>query len=210
MNRRSVLGAISGTIAAPAILAFLRPSSSWAQGVDVKAVLHDPEAPEAGNPKGDITIVTYFDYNCPFCKQSEPHLKKLVETDGKIRLVYKDWPILTDASMYGAQIALGAKHQGKYQEAHDALLAIPGRKIPKKTMLEALAPTGIDLKRAGEDMKAHAAEITALLQRNMDQAEAMGLQGTPAYLIGPFKVTQALDFSGFKDAVAKARASRKS
>ncbi|MGA0595903.1 DsbA family protein [Enterovirga sp. CN4-39] len=210
MNRRWLLGAASAALAAPTLLSLVRPGSSWAQGVDVKAVLHDPEAPEAGNPKGDVTIVSYFDYNCPFCKQSEPHLKKLVTTDGKIRLIYKDWPILTDASMYGARMALAAKQQGKYQEAHDALLAIPGRRIPKDKMLEALASTSIDIKRLEEDFKVHSAAITALIRRNMAQADAMGLQGTPAFLVGPFKIAQALDYAGFKDAVAQARAQQKS
>lgn len=77
-----------------------------------------------GNPKGNITIVTFFDYNCPYCKKAEPDLERVVKEDGQIRLVYKDWPILTKASVYGAQMALAAKYQGKYDAVHAALMAI--------------------------------------------------------------------------------------
>ena len=78
--------------------------SQDAQDDDVSsaAILNDPAAPVAGNVKGDITIVTFFDYNCPFCKKAEPSLERLVKEDGHIRLVYKDWPILTKPSVYGA------------------------------------------------------------------------------------------------------------
>src|SRR5258708_13131031 len=74
------------------------------------AILNDPAAPVAGNPKGDLTIVTFFDYNCPFCKKAEPNLERLVKADGKIRLLYKDWPILTEASVTAAHLVLASNH----------------------------------------------------------------------------------------------------
>ncbi|WP_244483339.1 DsbA family protein [Mesorhizobium sp. 1M-11] len=175
-----------------------------AQDVDVKAILHDPEAPEAGNPKGDVTIVNFTDYNCPFCKKAEPDLNRIVKQDGKVRLVYKDWPILSEASVYGAQLALAAKYQGRYDLVHHALMSIPGKRIPKPKMLEAVKNSGVDMNRLNADLKAHSASISALLQRNLDQATALGLQGTPTYLIGPFR-TMALDYAGFKEALAEAR-----
>ena len=77
-------------------VAFIIPAApALAQDISVDAILNDPQAPVGGNPKGDVTIVAFLDYNCPFCKKSAPDLEKLVKTDGKIRLVYKDWPILT-------------------------------------------------------------------------------------------------------------------
>ncbi|CAM5458739.1 Thiol:disulfide interchange protein DsbA OS=Afipia felis OX=1035 GN=dsbA PE=3 SV=1 [Afipia felis] len=176
--------------------------TAW--GSDVKAILHDPEAPEAGNPKGDVTIVNFTDYNCPFCKKAEPDLLRIVKEDGKVRLVYKDWPILSEASVYGAQLALAARYQGKYDLVHHALMSIPGAKIPQSKMLEAVKASGVDMNRLDADMKANSAQISALLQRNMEQANALGLQGTPTYLIGPFK-TMALNYSGFKEALAEAR-----
>jgi protein-disulfide isomerase len=182
--------------------------SQDAQDPDVSsaAILNDPAAPVAGNPNGDITIVTFFDYNCPFCKKAEPSLERLVKEDGHIRLVYKDWPILTKPSVYGARLALAAKYQGEYDSVHAALLAIPGIKIPEAQMLAAVRGSGVDMNQLDADLKTHADEITALLRRNLAQADALDLPGTPAYLVGHFKITQALTYEGFKRAVAEARA----
>lgn len=175
-----------------------------AYGADIKAILHDPEAPEAGNPNGDVTIVNFTDYNCPFCKKAEPDLNRIVNEDGKVRLVYKDWPILTEASVYGAQLALAAKYQDGYELVHHALMSIPGARIPQSTMLEAVQASGVDMSRLNADLTVNSTQISALLQRNMEQANALGLRGTPTYLIGPFR-TMALDYSGFKQALAEAR-----
>ncbi|MFC3694625.1 DsbA family protein [Chenggangzhangella methanolivorans] len=180
---------------------------AWAENADTtrQMILNDPAAPVAGNPKGDVTIVAFLDYNCPFCKKSAPSLEKLVKTDGKIRLVYKDWPILTDASLYGARLALAAKYQGKYGAVHDALMGIPGRKIPEDKMLDAVKASGVDMARLDADLKAHGSEITALIERNKAQAEGLRLAGTPVYLVGPLFVAAALDYEQFKQAVAQAR-----
>ncbi|XOC81591.1 DsbA family protein [Microvirga sp. M2] len=182
------------------------PASAQDKAVSVDAILNDPQAPAAGNPKGDITIVAFLDYNCPFCKNSAPDLERIVKADGKIRLVYKDWPILTPASIHGAQLALAAKYQGKYEEVHHALMGIPGRRIAKETMTEAVQSSGVDMERLDADLKQHGAEIQALIQRNLDQADALGLSGTPVYLIGPFKASGALTYEQFQQAVAQARA----
>lgn len=200
-----------------AALAFLPPillpagaARTWAQGapqrpaIDVEAILNDPEAPTAGNPKGDVTIVAFLDYNCPFCKKSAPDLARVVKEDGGIRLVYKDWPILTEASVYGAQLALAARYQGRYEAVHDALMRIPGRRIPEAEMLKAVAASGVDLDRLMADLKAHIGEISGLLKRNLAQADSLGLQGTPTYLVGPL-LASTLDYSSFKRAVAEAR-----
>lgn len=193
------------------LVASLGMSATRAQDADTSAnsILNDPAAPVAGNPKGDLTIVTFFDYNCPFCKKAEPALEKVVAEDGHIRVVYKDWPILTKASVYGAQLALAAKYQGKYDAVHAALMSIPGAKIPEDQMLAAIRKSGVDMNRLDADLKAHADEITALLRRNLTQADALELQGTPAYLVGHFKVTSALTYEGFKRAVSDARAQAK-
>jgi len=190
-------------------LALLTPmavSNAFAQDPDTsaEAILNDPATPVAGNPKGDLTVVTFFDYNCPFCKKAEPALEKVVKEDGHIRLVYKDWPILTKASVYGAQLALAAKYQGKYDAVHAALMSISGTKNPEDQMLAAIRKSGVDMDKLDADLKAHGDEITALLRRNLAQADSLGLQGTPAYLIGHYKVTSALTYDGFKRAVADA------
>ena len=174
--------------------------------VSREAILRDPAAPTTGNPKGDLTIVVFFDYNCPYCKQSEPELQRLVKTDGKIRLVYKDWPILTEASIKGAQWALAAKYQDRYDDAHFAMMGIPGPKIPAEQMREAIAKSGVDMDRLDADLQTHAGDITTLLRRNLAQADSLGLMGTPAYIVGQYRVTSALNYEGFKRVAADARA----
>lgn len=203
MNRRDLFKVAAGTGMAT-ILTGMTARLAFAQNVDVKAILHDPEAPEGGNSKGDVTIVAFLDYNCPFCKKSAPDLNRIVKEDGNVRLVYKDWPILTKASVYGAHLALASRYQNRYDLAHHALMDIPGMKIPESQMLDAVKSSGIDMSRLDADLKQRTAGISALLQRNMEQATALGLEGTPTYLIGPFR-TSTLNYTGFKDALAEAR-----
>jgi protein-disulfide isomerase len=170
-----------------------------------EAILNDPETPVGGNPKGDVTIVAFEDYNCPFCKKAEPALQKLIERDGHIRLVYKDWPILAETSVYAAEVALAAKYQGKYELVHRALMALPGR-LDKATIDKRLHGIDIDIVRLNKDLDVHMAEIKAILRRNNAQAVGMGFQATPVFLIGPYLVAAALDYDGFKKVVAQARA----
>jgi protein-disulfide isomerase len=172
-------------------------------------ILADPEAPIGGNPDGDVTIVDFFDYNCPYCKKSATHLERLVKTDGKIKLIYKDWPILSETSIIGAQFALGAKYQGKYLEAHHALMNIPGSGISQEQMLDAIRKAGVDMERLDADVKANSTPIEQLIKRNLTIAEAIGLQGTPGFLVGPYMVNQALNYEGFQHVVADARAKQR-
>lgn len=169
-------------------------------------ILADPDAPTGGNPNGDLTIVDFFDYNCPYCKKAATHLERLVKTDGKIKLIYKDWPILTETSIVGAQLALGAKYQGKYLEVHHALMNIPGFGIPKEQMIETVRRLDLDLARLDTDLQVNAEAIGGLIKRNLTIAEAIGLQGTPGFLVGPYKVNEALTYEGFQRVVADARA----
>src|ERR1700675_5200463 len=95
------------------------PGSALAQGNDETVltealVLRDPDIPVAGNAAGDITIVEYFDYQCPYCRKIEPELAQVVQDDGKVRLVLKDWPILGPVSVIAARMALASKFQQKY------------------------------------------------------------------------------------------------
>ncbi|MFU2208934.1 DsbA family protein [Solidesulfovibrio sp. C21] len=203
--KSKVLFALVVCLVLVAAIAPLRRAVATEQPVDSAAVFDDPSAPVTGNPKGDVTIVEFSDYNCPFCKQSAAALEKLVKSDGKIRVVHKDWPVLTDASAYGARLALAAGYQGKYAEAHAALMQIPGMRISKDRMLEAVKASGLDMDRLESDLKVHAKEIAALLERNSEQAETLGLQGTPAFLVGPYIVPSALGYNDFKQVVADAR-----
>ncbi|MEH2514065.1 protein-disulfide isomerase [Nitrobacteraceae bacterium AZCC 1564] len=187
------------------------PSIAFADGNEISKddILNDPEAPMAGNPDGDLTIVDFFDYNCPFCKKAAVNLERAVKADGKIRLVYKDWPILGPTSIIGARLALAAKYQGKYLDVHHALMNIPGEGIPQEQMIEEVRKTSVDMNRLDADINGHAEEIGKLIKRNIAMGAAIGFLGTPGFLIGPYKVNQALTYEGFVHAVADARARQK-
>lgn len=201
MNRRDFL--ILGGVA-PLVVPLVTPPAR-AEKPDIDGILHDPDAPESGNSNGDTWVVSFFDYNCPFCKKSDPVLKKIVQQDGNIRLIYKDWPILTKASVYGAHLALGSKYQGRYEIAHDALMGVPGHNIAEKAMRDAVAASGIDMDRLQLDLKRNMEAITKLLRRNKAQAASIGLPGTPVYLIGDRAYPNALDETEFKKALVRAR-----
>jgi protein-disulfide isomerase len=169
------------------------------------SVLRDPAAPAVGNAGAEFAIVEYFDYQCPYCKKVEPVLRDVVGKDGNIRLVLKDWPIFGDVSRYAAGMALAAKFQGKYAEAHDALITAKSR-LSEPVVRELLAQAGIDVAKASADLDAHRQEIDELLRRNDAQARAFGFPGTPGFIIGTFRVPGVLSAEGFNLAIKDARA----
>lgn len=172
------------------------------------AVLRDPENPVLGNPQGDITIVEYFDYQCPYCKKISPVLDQVVNEDKKVRLVFKDWPILGEPSGYAARLVLAAKYQNKYEAAHRALMAKVGR-LTEAVIDEALTKAGVDVARAKADLAANKPAIDGLLKRNNAQAEEFGFRGTPAFVVGTFRVPGGLTAEQFKLAIADARKAAK-
>jgi len=167
-------------------------------------VLRDPDIPVAGNIDGDITIVEYFDYQCPYCRKVEPELRQVVQDDGKVRLVLKDWPILGPVSVTAARMALASKFQGKYLEAHAALIGV-NSKLTEPHIRELLAGAGIDVDRATRDLATNAKAIDAILVRNNDQATAFGFKGTPSFIVGKFRVPGVLTMAQFDQAIADAR-----
>lgn len=167
-------------------------------------ILRDSEIPVLGNPDGDITIVEYSDYQCPFCKKIAPIVDQVVKDDGKIRLVVKDWPILGPPSPYAAKLVLATKYQNKYEAAHRALIGHVGR-LTESTIDETLAAAGVDVIKAKADLEANKASIDALLARNNEQAEGLGFNGTPAFIVGTFRVPGGLTAEQFKLAIADAR-----
>jgi protein-disulfide isomerase len=172
------------------------------------AVLRDPEIPVLGNPQGDLTVVEYFDYQCPFCKKLAPQIAQVVRDDGKIRLVLKDWPIFGAVSKSAAQLALAAKYQNKYQEAHDALIGAK-EKLSDANIPEFLTKVGVDVGKAKQDLQAHQKTIEDLLTHNNAQADAFGFQGTPAFIVGFFRVPGVVEMKVFKQIIADARAAAK-
>jgi protein-disulfide isomerase len=169
-----------------------------------KSILAKPviEAPGAREP--DISVVEYFDYNCPYCRKFAPTLQALGAGDPKIAVIYKDWPILSEVSVYAARSALAAQWQGKYLLAHDALMS--GPRLAKDEQVDAaLSRAGVNMTTLATDRSQHAAEITAQLARIDSEANAMGMQGTPGILIGRLLVPGIAELSDLQKLVAAAR-----
>jgi protein-disulfide isomerase len=207
-----------GLMGAGALLWGLAPVAAIAQSNDGQsgddnvlneaAVLRDPDIPVAGNPDGDITIVEWFDYQCPYCRKLEPELQRVVKNDGKVRLVLKDWPILGPASVYASRLALAARFQGKFVEAHAALIGLDAR-LTEPGARDRLANAGIDVDRALSDLEANQQAIAAVLKRSDDQATAFGFRGTPAFIVGKFRVPGVLTGEQFGQVIADARKAAK-
>ena len=168
----------------------------WLVGLTGTAEPGDLPLPAAGNPSGDVTIVAYLDYNCPICKQTAGDLRRFVEGDGGIRLVYRDWPVLGRPSIHGAKLALAAMYQGHYETAHRALMALRGGRVTEARMDAAVEAGGVDMERLRRDLAVHGDEISRILARNTVEAARLGLSGTPAYLIDRVRA-HSLDRAGF-------------
>ena len=168
------------------------------------AVLRDPDNPVVGNPKGDITIVEWFDFNCPYCRKLEPELRQVVQDDGKVRLVLKDWPILGPVSKVASRMALAAKYQDKFMAAHEAMIGVSS-KLTEPRIDELLAGAGVDVDRAKKDLATNAKAIDGMLARNNGTAEGLGFRGTPAFIVGKFRVPGVLTMDQFEQVIADAR-----
>ncbi|HLW22725.1 MAG TPA: DsbA family protein [Steroidobacteraceae bacterium] len=169
-----------------------------------KEMLANPGTPLAGASSPDVTLVEYFDYNCPFCKQLAPELESLIGEDHKVALVYKEWPIFGGISVYAAKAVLAAGWQGKYLVAHDTLMRGP-RWSDEAQVDRALESAGISLDRLKKDAASHATDINALLTRSETEARALGLRGTPGLVVGRQIVPGVVDLKGLKALVARAR-----
>ena len=144
-------------------------------------IYHSADAPVAGNPKGDITVVEFFDYNCGYCKRGFPELAKLIDKDPKVRVVLKELPILSKGSEEAARVALAARLQGKYWDVHRALLESKGQ-ANEAVALKIAEKLGLDMAKLKKDMDSP--EIKAEIERVRELANKMGINGTPHFLVG--------------------------
>ena len=165
-------------------------------------IFDDSATPAAGNPEGDVSIVEFFDYRCPYCKQVQPALESLVQQDPKLRLVYKEFPVLGPVSVTAARAALAARRQGKYDAFHAAMMAAHGS-ITDNTVYQVAASVGLDVDRLKHDMAAP--EVAHALKANLALADALDIHGTPAFIVGGHVVPGAVDLDALKTMVADAR-----
>jgi protein-disulfide isomerase len=145
-------------------------------------IFHRPNAPTAGNPKGDVTVVEFFDYNCGYCKRAFGDIAKLVEKDPKVKVVFKELPILSKSSEEAAKVALAARAQGKYWEVHRTLIGLRGE-VNEATALRAVEKLGgLDVAKLKKDMDSP--EVKAEIETVRNLAQKMGINGTPHFLVG--------------------------
>jgi protein-disulfide isomerase len=169
-----------------------------------KQMLAKPGTDAVGARNPDVTVVEYFDYNCPYCKTLVPALQALLAQDPKIAILYKDWPILGPVSRYAAASALAAGWQGKYLVAHDALMGGP-RLAHNDQVDSILQNAGVKLDTLKKDRIGHAQEIAALLERNDEEAHLLTLGGTPGLVVGRQLVPGMADVNDLKRLVANSR-----
>ena len=165
-------------------------------------IFDEPGTPVGGNPKGDVTLVEFFDYRCPYCKQVHPRLQELLADDRQLRIAYKEFPILGAVSIAAARAALAAHRQSKYETFHDAMMAAKGE-ITEDTVYRVAGSVGLDVDRLKRDMSSP--QIDAALRANHTLAEALDITGTPGFVIGDQMVPGAIELSSLRELVAGAR-----
>lgn len=169
-----------------------------------KQMLNDPGSPVLGAARANITVVEYFDYNCSYCRKLAPAFGELVAKDRGVAVLYKEWPIFHGVSTYAARLALATQWQGKYIQAHDALISAP-RLAQEAQVDDTLRQAGIDMTRLKADLAAHGAAIDEILKRNELEANALNLRGTPGIVVGRYVVSDVDSLESLQSAVNHAR-----
>jgi protein-disulfide isomerase len=172
-----------------------------------EVIFSSPRQVTLGNTQGDVTVVEFFDYNCGYCKRAMSDMLDLMKNDAKLKFVLKEFPVLGEGSMQAAQVAAAVRMQDKsggkkYLEFHQKLLA--GRGPADKARALAVAKEiGLDVARIEKDMAGD--EVKAQLEESFKLAEALGLNGTPSYVVGNDVVVGAVGLNTLKEKVNAAR-----
>ncbi|MGH6989441.1 MAG: DsbA family protein [Stellaceae bacterium] len=169
---------------------------------DHAALYDDPDSEIGGNPRGDVTLIEFFDYRCPYCKEMQPSLEHLIETNHHLRIIYKEFPILGPASIYAAKMALAARPQGKYLAFHRAMMDTKGT-ITDAVVRHVAASVGIDVAKAETAMTSPA--IAAVINKDYGLADAIGVQGTPAFVLDGKLIPGTVDLDSLTQLIATAR-----
>ncbi len=166
----------------------------------------DPDSPVAGNPKGDVTVVEFFDYNCGYCKMARDGIAKLLDEDKNVRVVFKELPIFGESSVEIAKIALAGAKQGKYVEFHMALMSAKER-MTREAALKIAGTIGLDVKKLEKDSKDE--KIAKILETNQQLAKDVSIYGTPAFVVGDKLFSGAIPYADLKKAVEAERSAAK-
>ena len=162
----------------------------------------DPNAPNLGNPEGDVTVVEFFDYNCPYCRSAGQTLQALLAADANVRVIYREWPILGEDSVIAARAALAAREQGKYEAFHWALMNGEGR-VTEAVIFKVARDLGMDVAKLEADMVSRAVEAHIALSNAL--AQQLGFTGTPAFIVGDKTAPGMLSVDEITRLVADAR-----
>lgn len=166
-------------------------------------IFNDPASPVLGNEDGDVTLVEFFDYNCPYCRKTAPLMTELQTADAELRLVYKEFPILGPGSAFAARAALASQRQGKYAAFHEALMAHAGA-IDESATLDVAREIGLDVEQLQSDMQDPG--IEEAIQRNLALAGDLRINGTPSFVIGEEIVRGLTDLTTLQGLIADTRA----
>ena len=164
---------------------------------------NDPGSPNLGNPEGDVTVVEFFDYNCPYCRQAGKTVQELIGSDPNVRIIFQEWPVLGEGSMFAARAALASRAQGKYEEFHWTLMNGEGR-ATEASILKVARDLGLDIVKLLADMESPAVEIH--LERSNDLARSLGFTGTPAFIVGDQTVPGMINLKQIEKLIADVRA----
>jgi protein-disulfide isomerase len=164
-------------------------------------IFDDPNTPVGGNPRGSVSLVEFFDYRCPYCKEVEPSIEKLADNDKNLRFVYKEFPVLGPASLTAAKVALASRRQGKYADFHRAMMAVKGA-ITDAVVFKVAASVGLNIEQLTHDMKDP--EIERELKSNNALARSLDIDGTPGFVIGDKIVPGAISLDELKKLIADA------
>lgn len=162
------------------------------------------EGPEAGNPRGDLLLIVFTDFNCPACRRAHPDMLAAATADGRVRLRFLDWPVFGADSRAAARVALAADAQGLYLPVHQALMQ--GGRADAASAEAAVVAAGGSLRKLRATLSADGPAIEGRLSRNAFHAFSLGLRGTPSHLVGPLLLEGAADERLFRRALAEARA----
>ena len=164
-------------------------------------LVDQPGDPIAGNPAGDVTVVEFFDYQCQYCRRVVPSLQALLAQDQDLKVVFKEFPILGEASVTAARAALAAREQDRYLPFHFALMG--ARDLSLGSIMALAESVGLDTERLTDDM--HSPAIEAQLQANLELARELGIEGTPAFVIGDELIPGAVDKTRLAQLIEEAR-----
>lgn len=202
----ALAAAVAGGVALPWLLRRNLPiGDDVGDSGAARAVLADADAPRLGAAGGDLRVAVFTDYRCGACRTAYPALMAAVAADARVTLSIFDWPIFGEPSRQAARVALAAARQGRYAAVHDRLMT-DTRPIDDAMLADVVTQAGADWNKVERDLAGHAGAIDARLARTGQQALALGLAGTPSYLIGRYLVVGALDEAEFTRAFAQARA----